>query len=159
MFGRVSASHPYTKVRSFQLQLPSNYPPLFTVTLPFFWALVLATGFTRHAWRACAIGSAALMTLAIVLMAFEVVQLFVKYTHLSFWGGLSEPLLRVGDVIVLNVIPYMTPVLMAVALQPDLRAMIFGGEAALKAVPAQSRRRSSRIRAQRRGRVEARASR
>src|SRR5262245_35652794 len=38
IFGRVDSNAPPVKVRSLRVPVVSNYPTLFTVSLPFFWA-------------------------------------------------------------------------------------------------------------------------
>ena len=39
IFGRVSKDAPLVKVRSLKITIPGKFPVLFTVSLPFFWAL------------------------------------------------------------------------------------------------------------------------
>src|ERR1035438_7062150 len=48
IFGRKSKSDPIVKVRSLQLDILPRHPTLFTVSLPFFWAMTLAGPWTRQ---------------------------------------------------------------------------------------------------------------
>jgi len=133
MFGRAFKDSLYVKVRSLQLEIPGSYPSLFTVALPFFWAMVLAIRWTRRTLRVLFTGTGVLLITAVLLTAFEVVRAFIVYTHLNLAGGF-DTLLRDGDFAALNVIPYLAPVLLALYLDGDFREAIFFREP-VSAVP------------------------
>lgn len=137
LFGRVSPASPYVKVRSLKLAIPRTDASLFLVSLPFFWAIVSAAGWTRRTWRALAAGTGILLPAAVALMTFDVVRAFVVSTHLAT-GGFLASLLQSGDFIVRNVIPYLAPVPLALLLDANLRSLILSGRIAAEsaALPA-----------------------
>ena len=124
LFGRVSPDAPLVKVRSLRLEIPGRDSTLFLVTMPFFWALILAGGRKARNWRALAKGTALLLPLAVLLMAFDVARTFVVNTHLAI-PAFAEALLHTGDMAALDVIPYLAPVALALALDDELRNAIF----------------------------------
>ena len=139
LFGRVSPASPYVKVRSMRLAIPGTDASLFLVSLPFFWAIVCAAGWTRRTWRALAAGTGILLLTAVALMTFDVVRAFVVTTRLTT-GAFIAALLQSGDFVVRNVIPYLAPVLLALLLDANLRSLIFSGRtAAQSAVPPAAR--------------------
>lgn len=127
MFGRTSKDAPFVTVRSLKLEMPGGYPSLFTVAVPFFWAVVLAIRWTRRTARTLAAGTGILLVLAVILAVFEVVRVFLVSTGLLPAGGLASALVRAGDFAALNVIPYLAPVVLALLLDRDLQSMIFAG--------------------------------
>lgn len=143
MFGRTSPAAPLVKVRSLKLEIPGGYPSLFTVTLPFFWAMVLASRWTRRIWRTLLIGSAALFLLAVPLTVFEVVKAFLLNTQLVSAESFSASVLRLADFAVLSFIPFLAPVVAAVALDRNLLSMIFPASSAVAAPPAPARVRTA----------------
>jgi hypothetical protein len=143
LFGRVSLAAPLVKVRSLRLEIPGRDPSLFLVTLPFFWAIVLAAGWTRRTLPALAAGSCLLVLLAVLLLAFTVVRAFVVNTHLQI-SAFSQALLDAGDMASLNVIPYLAPVVQALLLDSNLRARIFAPQAAPAIAVARQRRGAPR---------------
>jgi len=135
LFGRVSPASPPVKVRSMRLAIPGEDASLFLVSLPFFWAIVSAAGWTRRTWRALAAGTAILLLTAVVLMAFDVVRAFVVTTQLVA-SAPGTSLLQSADFAVRNVIPYLAPVLLALLLDAHLRSLIFSGQPLAEAPPA-----------------------
>jgi hypothetical protein len=126
MFGRTSKDAPLVTVRSLQLQVAGGYPSLFTVSVPFFWALVLSIRWTRRTAKTLAAGTGILVVVSVLLAVFEVIRVFLESTHLLAAGGLSSALVHAGDFAALNVIPYLAPVVLALLLGRDLQSMIFG---------------------------------
>jgi hypothetical protein len=104
LFGRASAGSPYVNVRSLRLMIPGRDPSLFLVSLPFFWAIVMAAGWRRAVLRPLAAGSGLLLVLAVLLMSFDVVQTFITNTHLEV-GAFGKSLLDSGNMAALNVLP------------------------------------------------------
>jgi hypothetical protein len=116
------------------------------ISLPFFWAMVLGTELSLRTLRALVLGSCALVPIAVILLAFDVVREFVVNTHLAI-SAFGDWLLHAGDMAALNVIPYLAPVLLAFLLHEGLRTLVFFGDAANTAAspaPAVRRGRSSK---------------
>ena len=135
IFNRRTATDPIVKVRSLQLDIPSRHATLFTVSLPFFWAMTLAGPWTRRLWRVMLIGTAVLGFVAVVSMLFDVVYTFVNFTRMEV-SGFVRTLLDIVNYLDLNVTPYMAPLLAAVALNQALRAVIFTMQFEPDAAPA-----------------------
>ena len=144
LFGRVSPSAPAVKVRSLRLAIPGRDPSLFLVMLPFFWALVLASGFKRRTLPILAAGSCVLLLLAVLLLSFTVVRAFAINTHMQV-SALLHAVFDAGDFASLNVIPYLTPVVLALLLDSGLRCSIFSSQPPEpETAPLSPRPRSSR---------------
>ena len=106
---------------------------LFTLPLPFYWALTLASPWRRGTSSAIAAGTLLLALLALAATILDVAITFVANTHL-----LSSPvwifLLSAVSYAEINVMPYLAPVLLAVATNSELRRLVL----APFAVPASS---------------------
>ncbi len=107
---------------------------LFLVPLPFFWAILLAPGITRQALRSIAAGTCILLVSSVVLMLFQVVHTFIIQLNLAV-PAIAATTLRLSERLVLNVIPFVLPVLLAFGLNADLRTRVFSRQI----VPAPSR--------------------
>ena len=128
MFGRVSNDAPPVKVRSLKLVIQGKYPVLFTAGLPFYWALILASGWTWHRGRILLEGSCVLIAVAAVSLVFHVIRTAIENLHLA-GGGVSALLLYSGGYFTINVLPYMAPLLLALYLDRNLRALVFTRQA------------------------------
>jgi hypothetical protein len=113
------------RYRSIRLQVAQWIPTLQTVSLPLYWALLLAAGRTRGWWRALAGGTAVLLAIppvSLLVYAAHVIQRNL-YPH-------SAPkyaaLLDFADYVCGTALPYITPVLLALAMHRNLRATILG---------------------------------
>ncbi len=127
-YGRKPGAPP-VNVRSFRLTIGETIPKFFTLGFPLFWALVLATPYSRRVWRVLAIGTGLLAILAqlslLVYVAYSIVtnlQLVTSSVPATLW--------RSVEYLNVNVVPYVAPLLLAAWLHTDLRAQIFswGGE-------------------------------
>ncbi|HMC58595.1 MAG TPA: hypothetical protein VKJ01_05335 [Candidatus Solibacter sp.] len=118
----------YAAVRSLKLVVEGKYPAIFTAGLPFYWALILASGWTWRRGRRLLEGSAALFAMAVVSMAFYAIRLAIKNSHL-ITGRTAVFLLDLGEYFVVNVIPYLAPLLLALYLDLDLRTLVFTRQA------------------------------
>lgn len=149
LFGRTSPTAPLVNVRSLRLEIPGRDPSLFLVSLPFFWAMTLATELSLRTLRALAAGTFLLLPLAVALLAFDVVRTFIVNTHLVI-SGFVEALLHASETAALNLIPYLAPMLLAFALHRGLRMLVFSWEVVPAASPAPGATgRSSRTAARR----------
>jgi hypothetical protein len=129
MFGRASKNAAPVNVRSVKLVIEGKYPVLFTAGLPFYWALILASGWTWRRGRLLLQGSGVLFALAVGSLVFYAIRTAIKNVHL-ITGGAAGFLLDSGEYFVVNVVPYLAPLLLALYLDLELRALIFNREAA-----------------------------
>jgi hypothetical protein len=110
------------KIRSMKLEASGGYPILFTVSFPLFWAILLASPGPRRLVR-MAYGTAALAALALLSIAIYALRLVGGYFQLAT-SGLPQILLDSGFYLAISVIPYFAPLLLALALNGELRALI-----------------------------------
>ena len=133
------------KIRSMKVEGTARYPILFTVSLPLFWAILLAAPGRPRLWR-MACGTAVLAIFALLSIAVYAVRLVGGYFQLTtegFPGFLMDSAMYLAA----GVVPYLAPVLVALSLDGELRGLILGGEAepaAASAVSATPRRRGRR---------------
>jgi hypothetical protein len=139
IFGRKSKADPPVKVRSLQLDIPPRRPTLFTVSLPFFWAMTIAAPWTRRTLRILLIGTLALGFIATLSMVYDVVYTFVNFTHMVI-GDFTRAVLDTVNYFNLNAVPYIAPMFSAVALNAALRTVIFTFQPAPEAAPEPLRR-------------------
>lgn len=140
---------PPTHVHSIDFDLARSDAGAFTFGLPTFWALALAAPGVRRSLRPLILGTLVVSLLEIVLLLIFV-EIFAHRTAaqwappdaLAAWG------LHFGDYLVVNVIPYVLPFVVAIWLDGRLRWQIFRWgsdpaatvEAKPAAKPAQRRR-------------------
>src|SRR5512133_3542121 len=109
--------------RNVRVEAPPRLPAQLTIALPLFWAVILAAPRSRHLWRTLAIGTAVLMTsppIALLIYTAHVVRIYV-YPNAPVS---VEYVLAVADYIASTVAPYVCPVLLALGMHPELRAMV-----------------------------------
>ena len=140
MFGRASKSAPPVKVRSLKLTIEGKYPVLFTAGLPFYWALLLASGWNWRRWRMLVEGSAILFGLAVASLTFHVIREALRNLHLAT-GNPGKFLLDSGQYFVINVVPYMAPLLLALYQDAGLRKLVFTRQGDEEAPAAQPKKR------------------
>jgi hypothetical protein len=132
MFGHAAGDAAPIRVRSLKLVIERKYPVLFTAGLPFYWALILASGRLDSGWarplRALLKGSAELFVIAALSLVFYIISTAIKNTHILSGGPLGF-LFDAGDYLAINVVPYLAPLLLALYLGAGLRALIFAGNA------------------------------
>jgi len=115
------------RFRSLKLQLEQWIPTLQTVSLPLFWALILAAPRGRGWWRTLLFGTA-------ILLVFPPVSLLVYAAHAvqrTLYPHAAAPLrglLDFADYVCGTALPYIAPVATAVALHPQFRVMVLGSE-------------------------------
>jgi hypothetical protein len=97
----------------------------FTFSLPVYWAIVLAAPGIRRSLRPLIYGSGIIAILEIVLfLAFAAIFAHKVADGLSAPGAAVDWPVRLGDYLVVAVIPYMAPFLIAFALHRDLRTQV-----------------------------------
>ena len=146
MLGAAAAGSGPIKIRSMKVEGAARFPVLFTVSLPLFWAILLAAPGRPRLWR-MASGTAVLAAVALLSIAVYAVRLVGGYFQLTtegFPGFLMDSAMYLAA----GVVPYLGPVLVALSLDGELRGLILaGGEAVpavAPAVPAAPRRRRKR---------------
>jgi predicted secreted protein len=145
LLGAAAAGSGRIKIRSMKVEGTSKYPILFTVSLPLFWAILLAAPGRPRLWR-MACGTAVLAAVALLSIAVYAVRLVGGYFQLTtegFPGFLMDSAMYLAA----GVVPYLGPVLVALSLDGDLRGLILAGEAApaaASAISAAPRRRRRR---------------
>lgn len=104
---------------------------IFTLSLPVFWAVMLATSGVRRQWRGLAGG-----TLVLAVVNALSVTVFAEATAHRILGqiegspgGLATWFLGLSQYLVVNVTPYAAPLVTAFALHTGLRAAISVPEA------------------------------
>lgn len=107
-----------------QVILEGRYPAVFTAGLPFYWALILASGWTLRRGLLLLEGSAVLFVMAVLSVALYAIRMAIKNTHLVT-GRTAVFALDCGGYFLVNVIPYMAPLLLALYLDAELRALVF----------------------------------
>jgi hypothetical protein len=111
--------------RSVHIKAEERIPTMYTVTLPLYWAVLLAA-WTRRAWRALLAGTAILLLvqpLSLLVYAAHVVKLNL-YPNAAPWLG---HVLDYTDYLTMTFFPPVLPVLLALALYPDLRKRVLAG--------------------------------
>jgi predicted secreted protein len=144
MLGAAAAGSGRIKIRSMKVEGTARYPILFTVSLPLFWAILLAApGRPRLLRMAC--GTAVLAIFALLSIAVYAVRLVGGYFQLTtegFPGFLMDSAMYLAA----GVVPYLGPVLVALSLDGELRGLILAEAepAAAAAVSAAPQRRGRR---------------
>jgi hypothetical protein len=127
------------RIRSMKVEGAARYPILFTVSLPLYWAILLAApGWRRLPFR-MSCGTAVLAIFALLSIAAYAIRLVGGYFQLTT-EGLPGFLTDSAMYLAVGVVPYLAPVLVALSLDGELRGLILNGDAAA----ADLRRRNSR---------------
>ncbi len=117
------------KVRSVTLPMASEFPALFTVGLPLFWALWAAAPYGPNSLQAMLLGSIALGIAGVISLVIHAFCAAAVVLHFNP-PGIEGFLLQVGDFIVLDVIPYAAPILLAIGLNRGIQRLVFEGAGA-----------------------------
>ena len=134
------------KIRSMKVEGAARYPILFTVSLPLYWAILLAAPGRRRLLR-MASGTVVLAAFSLLSIAVYAIRLVGGYFQLTT-AGLSGFLTDSAMYLAVGVVPYLGPVLVALSLNGELRGLILlaseAAPAAAPAVAAAPRRRGRR---------------
>jgi hypothetical protein len=146
MLGTSAAGSGRIKIRSMKVEGAGRFPVLFTVSLPLYWAILLAAPGRRRLLR-MASGTAVLAVFALLSMLLSIavyaIRLVGGYFHLAM-EGLPGFLATSAMYFAANVLPFLGPVLIALSLNEELRGLILTGQAAPAAASAVPRRRKRR---------------
>jgi len=143
MLGAAAAGSGRIKIRSMKVEGAGRYPILFTVSLPLYWAILLAAPGRRRLLLRMSCGTAVLAAFALLSIAAYAVRLVGGYFQLTT-EGLPGFLTDSAMYLASGVVPYLGPVLVALSLDGELRGLILAGEAAPAAASAVPRRSSKR---------------
>jgi hypothetical protein len=147
MLAAAAAGSGHIKIRSMKVEGDARYPILFTVSLPLYWAILLAAPGWRRLLLRISCGTAVLAAFALLSIAVYAIRLVGDSFHLAT-EGLPRFLMASAEYLAVGVVPYLGPVLLALSLDGELRGLILaGGEAApapASAVSAVPRRRKRR---------------
>ena len=115
-------------VHSIDFDMPRSDVTAFTFSLPVFWAIVLAAPGIRRALWPLIHGSMLVMLLEIVLVVcFVQISAYKVAAQMQpAQGQAASWLLRFSEYMVVNVIPYAAPFLIAIALHRELRWQMLG---------------------------------
>jgi hypothetical protein len=114
------------QTRNVRVETAQRLPAQLTMGIPLFWAIVLAGRGSRRIGRTLVIGSAVLLLLpplGLLIYAARIVQIYV-YPNAS---ALLVRSIAGADYVASTVAPYVGPVLLALALDTELRAAILYG--------------------------------
>jgi hypothetical protein len=137
MLGAAAAGSGRIKIRSMKVEGAARFPILFTVSLPLYWAILLAAPGHRRLLLRASCGTAVLAALALLSIAAYAIRLVGGYFQLTT-DGLPGFLMDSAMYLAAGVVPYLSPVLVALSLDGELRGLILAGEAAPAAPPAVS---------------------
>jgi len=123
------------QVRSVEFDIARADVNAFTFSLPVFWAIMLAIPGLRRSVRPLAIGTALVAALELAMM-FLYLQIVAHNNAAQLGvpqGAGAKWLLHFGEYLVVTVIPYAAPFLIAIWLHRDLRGQIFRASGEAKA--------------------------
>ncbi len=118
---------PGTHYRSVRIVAEARVATLSTLNLPIYWAFLFAGPWSWQLWRNFLVGSGiSLVVQPFCELAYAAHVLVVHvYPHAPMAVGW---LVSFADYLGANVLPYMLPMLLALALQRDLRSLVLWGE-------------------------------
>lgn len=141
IFGYYPQDGKPVKVRSASIPMERQFPALFTVGLPFFWALWFAAPYGPNSLPAFLAGSLVLAIVSVISFVFYTFCAVAVVLHFTP-AGAEGFLLDMGRFLVLNIIPYAGPVLLAIGLNRGIQRLVLEGAAA--PAPANIVRRTGR---------------
>jgi hypothetical protein len=136
------------KVRSFRLEITRNRVAMFTVALPLYWALMFAVP-GKKLLRMVLYGSAgiaAAMPFTLTLDGMEMIRTYFRIQSTPFAGFLWSAAGYLNS----EVLPYATPLFLALWLNRELRTQVFSWVPAADAPPEGPQTRRERKRQRRR---------
>jgi hypothetical protein len=127
------------QIHSIEFDMPRADVTAFTFSLPVYWAIILAAPGIRRAMRPLILGTVLVAILEIVLVVWfmEISAHKAAAQLYSVQGQTASWLLRFGEYLVVMVIPYAAPFLIAIALHRELRWQMLRWESAAAAPAAE----------------------
>jgi hypothetical protein len=134
---------PRTRYRSARIVAEARVATLSTLDLPLYWAFLLAGPWSWRLWRNFWIGSA----ISLVVQPFCVLAYAAHVLQVHVYPQAPVAVVTAvsfADYLGSNVLPYMLPMLLVLALQRDLRALVLWGEAPAEVEPPKKPQRRGR---------------
>jgi hypothetical protein len=146
--------HPVAQeIRSIDFDLPRDDAIAFTFSLPVYWAIILAAPGGRRRLRSLLLGTG--LVSAIELALFLVFAQITAGNAVSQFGGIEDAdgkwIRHVGEYMVVNVLPYALPFVVALSIHRELRVKVLAsGEdskpAGCSTLVGRGERRPARVR-------------
>ncbi|HLH41043.1 MAG TPA: hypothetical protein VKX39_17970 [Bryobacteraceae bacterium] len=135
------------KVHSVEFTIPLEDVTLFTFSWPVFWAVMMAAPDLKANGRALLAGTAILAVVEPILLLMFVqidTRAVLAQWHPENKTGLAAWLREYGTYLNNNVMPFLAPIALAVALHPGLRSLIAGSKLRERAGAAAAASRKGR---------------
>ena len=116
------------RLPSLKLAISRDVPVLFSLVFPLFWAAALSAPFSRRTWKILLAGTALVYFISIGSILLYSVYMIDR--NLGYTTGAANTVLNFFEYLNMYVVPYAAPLLIALALNADLRVQIFSGEPA-----------------------------
>jgi hypothetical protein len=135
----MEAVTPTARIHSVDFDLAATDVNAFTFSLPVFWAIVLAAPHLRRNLGTLAFGSVAMVLVELLLMMIFI-EIYARnaafqVTHAQ--SAFERWALHFAEYLIVSVLPYAAPFVLALTVHRDLRVQIlgWGGEPASSAPP------------------------
>jgi len=115
------------RLPSLKLAISRDVPVLFSLVFPLFWAAALAAPFNRRTSKILLAGTALVYFISVGSIILYSVYMIDR--NLGYTTGAANTVLNFFEYLNMYVVPYAAPLLVALALNSDLRAQIFSGPA------------------------------
>jgi hypothetical protein len=116
------------RLPSLKLAVARDVPVLFSLVFPLFWAAALAAPFSRRTWKILLAGTALVYLISVGGIILYSVYMIDR--NLGYTTGAANTVLNFFEYLNMYVVPYAAPLLIALALNSDLRAQIFSSDPA-----------------------------
>jgi len=116
------------RLPSLKLAVARDVPVLFSLVFPLFWAAALAGPFSRRTWKILLAGTGLVYLISIGCVILYSVYMIDR--NLGYTTGAPNVVLNFFEYLNMYVVPYAAPLLIALALNADLRAQIFSWDPA-----------------------------
>jgi len=113
------------RLASLRLAIARDVPVLFSLVFPLFWAAALAAPFSRRTWKILLAGTA--LVYLVSVGGIILYSIYMIDRNLGYTTGAAHTVLGFFEYLNMYVVPYAAPLLIALALNADLRAQIFSG--------------------------------
>jgi hypothetical protein len=115
------------QIHSIDFDMARSDVNAFTFSLPVYWAIILAAPGIRRSLRPLIFGTILVAILEIVLLLiFAEICALNAASQLAPQSGLTKWFLHFGEYLVVTVIPYAAPFLIAISAHRELRSQVFG---------------------------------
>jgi hypothetical protein len=127
LFGAAAAGRP-VRVPRIRFAPESIMPVRFALAFPLYWAILLAAPRGRRTWQAAIAGTVLIWLIAVGSLFLYAANTIGSQLHVIA-NDFPGYLLTAGEYLNLNVVPYIAPLLIALALHRELRVMVLSLEA------------------------------